>query len=249
MSFLLVMFRIGGLMIAAPFFTQTGLPVQVKVLLSVMLSFIFFSLYGLNAKVVPAHDMWQFTGVAFQEFAIGMMLGFLAQLMMSAIQLAGAHISLQSGLSIANSLDPISNTQMPVLGQLYFMMGMVLFLSLDMHHTLIMAVAKSFEYLPLAHGLPAHLGPLTNQFMHLTGQMFASSVMIVLPVFGTLLAMEVALAFMAKIMPQMNVFMVAIPMKILVAFVLIVITLPFSVETMGKLFDNVEHQLMMLYRP
>ncbi len=244
--FLLMLIRMTGMLISAPFFSQMGVPVQLQVGMSLAFTFVLFPLYSANAHL-PATDLWTFTWVAAQEFIIGLLIGFLAGLVFAAVQLAGSHVTQQMGLGIANAVDPVSQEQSTVVGQLYFIVAILLFLSLNIHHNLIIAVAKSFDVIPLAS---AALNPamLAARFTEMGGNVFTLSVMLVMPIIGIMLVQEVAMAFVSKIMPQMNIFMVALPLKIGVGLLLIYATLPFTSSALGNTFQELTKVMMIIYK-
>lgn len=246
LMFLLMLTRVSGMLVSAPLFNHASVPAMAKVGMAAAISLILFPLYA-GHGAVPANNLWSLTWVVGQEFVIGMLIGFVANLLFAGIQMAGSHVTMQMGLSSAQAIDPVSHQQEPIMGQFYFILATVLFLSLNIHHSLILAVAKSFEVVPLATGL-VDIPLLTARFTALAGDLFTFSIMLVLPVFGTMLVHEVALAFMSKMMPQMNIFMVAMPMKIVVTLLLIYITVPFTVENLTKAFDGFSQHVMVLYQ-
>jgi len=245
--FVLLLIRVTGLIVAAPFFSQSGVPMQVQVGVALTLSLVLFPLFAPSAPLVVS-DLWAFTWLATKEVAVGLLLGFLATMFFAAIQLAGSYVTNQIGIGVAHTLDPISNQQSPVMGQVYFILAFMLFLSLGMHHKLISTLAHSLELIPLGTGaIPSNL--VIGRMLSMAGDMFELSLVLVLPAFGLLLLQEIGLAFVSKIMPQMNVFMVALPLKLLVGLILVLITLPYTQSMMGRAFGvMVEHMQILFAR-
>lgn len=243
--FILLVARLSGMMMSTSFFNRAGVPSPVKVWLSVLMAFILFPIFAVKAPLV-ATDIWAFLALAVQEFVLGLLIGFAADLFFGAVQLAGSFVTTQTGLSAAVMLDPTNNKQEPVFIQLYLILAVTLFMNLNLHHTLILAVAKSFETIPLATGF-SNIGILAERFTAMGSDMFSLGVMLVLPVFGSMLILDAALAFMAKMMPQMNVFMVAMPLKILAGLILIIMTLPFTATAMTHGMESLSKHLMFLY--
>ncbi len=247
MVFMLMLMRISGMMATAPFFTQLGIPIQVRIFLIFTLGMVMFPIYSTNAAPIWAKDLWSFGWLAFQELAIGLMLGFVAQLVFASVQMAGGHISVMIGLNMAQALDPTTQVNSPAIGQFYSMLALMLFMTLNIHHSLIMAVAKSFEFVPLATGIES-FALLAQRFTGLGSHAIVLSMLLVLPVMGIILVKEVALAFMAKLMPQMNIMMVSLPGKIMLGLLLISITLPYTAEALGKAYEELTSHLMILFR-
>lgn len=244
--FLLLLTRISGMLVAAPFFSTMNIPMQVKIGIAVAIALVLFPIYSLKAHL-PATDLWSFSWSVGQELAIGLIIGFAASLLFTAVQMAGSHVTMQMGLGMAQAVDPIYQEQSPVVGQLYFVLAITLFLSLNIHHSLIIAVGKSFDAVPLAAGFQG-MGLLTGRMMAMASNLFTLSVMLILPILGIMLVKEIAMAFMAKIMPQMNIFMVSLPLKIALGLLLISMTLPFTAELLGKAYEELVRHLLVLYQ-
>lgn len=248
-AFLLVLFRIGGMMVSAPLFNMKTIPVQAKIGMAVATALILFPLHSANL-VVPK-DLIQFSLLAIQESIIGLLIGFTANLVFLAVQMAGEFISVQMGLSIASVLDPITGTHAPIMGQFFFYLAAMVFLSLNIHHGLIAGVERSFEWIPVGHFIGE--GKLTGavmaeRFIKLTGDLFIMALMIGVPVLGVLLVAEITLSFVAKVMPQMNIFMVGIPLKTGLGLVLIMLSLPYLATMLGDRYAYLMQVLLGLYK-
>lgn len=245
LAFLLMMFRLAGMMVSAPIFNIRSVPSQAKIGLVFATALVLFPLHAANFTAPT--NLIQFAVMAIQETAIGLLIGFAASLVFFALQMAGEFIGFQMGISVAQVLDPVNGTNVPVIGQLFFYFGALLFLSLNVHHALILAVEHSFDLIPLG-GLIANFGALTERFLHLTGQMFILAMMVGLPIMGILLVLEVALSFVAKVMPQMNIFMVGIPLKVAVGLLVLITTMPALSVFLGDQYAELIHTLMGLYK-
>jgi flagellar biosynthetic protein FliR len=249
MAFLLMVIRIVGLLITAPLFSHRAVPVMVTAWLSVLIAFLVapFHLKHIAPSVaLLVHDIWGFAWMAVQEFAIGAILGFIASLAFTGIEMAGTIVTQQMGLAMVQALNPFFNTQTQGLGQFYFVLAAFIFFSMDVHHSLIIAATKSFDWVPVAHGIAQ--GPqLVGRLMALGSLLFSMALMFTLPILGTLLVVEVALAYVSKVMPQMNVFMVSLPLKVTVGFLLIAMTLPFCMKVANQSFSDAIQHMMTLY--
>jgi flagellar biosynthetic protein FliR len=248
-AFLLVLFRIGGMLVSAPLFNMHNIPGQAKVGMALAFALIIFPLHAGNL-VVPK-DLIQFSLLAIQETIIGLLLGFTANLVFIALQMAGEYISLQMGLSVANMLDPVTQTQSPVVGQFFFYFAALMFLTLNIHHGLIAGVDHSFNWIPLGHFIGE--GSLTGsvmaeRFIKLSSDMFVMALMIGVPLMGILLATEISLSFVAKVMPQMNIFMVGMPLKVILGLLIILMGLPYLGSLLGDQYAHLIKVLLNLYR-
>ncbi len=243
-AFLLILFRISGMIVSAPLLNNPSIPAQSKIGMALALSLILFPLHS-NNLVVPT-DLIQFTVLGFQEIVLGLLLGFAANLVFISLQMAGEFISVQMGLSISSALDPITGTQTPTIGQLFLYFAILIFLTLNIHHALILGVHHSFEWVPLGNFL-SHGGLMTERFVRLSSEMFILALMVGVPVMGIMLLTEVALGFMAKVMPQMNIFMVGLPLKVAVGLLTILVCMPYLAELLGNRYADLVQQLTRLY--
>jgi flagellar biosynthetic protein FliR len=249
-AFLLVLCRLAGMLASAPLLNMRSVPAQVKVGLAVTTALILFPLHG--AQVSIPKDLIQFSLMVIQESIIGLLIGFTANLVFMGLQVAGEYISMQMGLSAANVLDPVTQTQSAIIGQFFFYLGGLLFLSLNIHHGLIIGIDRSFQWIPLGHFFGEGnltIGLLTERFIRLSADMLVLALLVGLPLMGVLLVAEMAVAFVSKVMPQMNAYMVAIPLKVALGLVLIVACMPYLSMTLGDQYAHLMQVLMNLYKP
>ncbi|MEM0951245.1 MAG: flagellar biosynthetic protein FliR [Cyanobacteria bacterium P01_H01_bin.74] len=249
-AFALVLSRASGILVSTPLLNFRSIPQTHKVGLAVVFSLILFPLYGQSIKIPT--DLFAFGALVFQEVAIGLLLGYVVNLVFSAIQMAAEYISLQMGLSIASIMDPITQTQSPVIGQIFFYFAAFTFLSLNIHHGLFLAIDRSFEWIPLGQFFGQadilSAGGLTERMIVLASDIFVMALLVGVPVMGVLLCGEVALGFVAKVMPQMNIFMVAIPLKVGVGFILLLISLPYFGNLLAERYAQLVQVLLGLYK-
>jgi len=176
------------------------------------------------------------TLLTLKELGVGVIVGFIANLVFNAMQLAGQFIGLQIGFSLANVLDPIFSQSVSILDQLYTMLAGLIFLAIDGHHMLILAVQQTLDLVPL--GALQITGPLFNQLIVLTGGVFVAALRIVLPVMAALLLADIALGLMSRTLPQMNVFIVGMPVKLFVGFFVLLVTLPAVQNLASQMFTS-----------
>lgn len=243
-AFLLVLTRVSGLLVASPLLSLREIPAQVKIGMAFTMALILFPIH--SARLVVPQNLIQMAVMLAQELITGMLIGFVATLVFTGIQMAGEFIAMQMGLSISSILDPISGAQMPAFGQLYFYLAALLFLSLNVHHALIIGLDKSFAAVPLGT-FYGNMGQLAERFTALTGQMLVLAVVVSLPVMGILLVTEVCLGFMAKVMPQMNIFMVGLPLKVGVGIVVFGASLPYVANLLGNEYAAMVQHIYHLY--
>ncbi len=247
LAFFMVMARISGLFTVSPFFGGHNIPGQVRVGMALTLGVIFIALHGhsINGPLL-AVNLPQLIALMLQEFLIGLILGFAAELLFTGVRMSGEFIAVQMGMSVSGVLDPITGSQSPLMGQVYYMMMFFLLLSLNLHHGFVFALNKSFVFLPIAKGFSL-LGPAAMQLMDIGSDMFVLALLVGSPVMGLLLITEVALGFVAKVMPSMNIFMVSLPLKFALGLLAVMASMPYTADLITQRYGKLVKQLMNLY--
>lgn len=219
--FVVVFTRLGGLMASAPLFSTYPIPTQIKTWLVAVISFIIYPIVMAKSGFQAPTNMPELTVILLKEFTIGYIIGFIANIVFVGIDMAAELISMQMGLSAAQALDPISGVSSPVLGQFYTLMAAMVFISLHAHQWLFSAIYKSFQTIPPGFGFVLN-GTIVREVVYLAGQMFTIALGVALPIFAVLLITDVILGFASKMMPQMNIFMVSLPLKIYLGLLLMI---------------------------
>ncbi|ACL70420.1 flagellar biosynthetic protein FliR [Halothermothrix orenii] len=244
-QFLLIMFRYLGLFLIAPVFGSRVYPVRVKVSLALMLTFITLPLIGGQTVELPQQTVGILLDVI-RESLIGFIIGYIFYLVFASIQLAGQFIDVRMGFAIANVMDPISGVTAPVVGQFKNIMAILVFLAINGHHLLLEGLYRSFQIIPL-RGLT--LGSeVFNLLFRTTGNMFIIAFKIALPVMGTLFIADVVFGFLARTVPQMNIFIIGLPMKILIGFIMLILSLGVAVYFFQDLFSEFYRELIKIIK-
>ncbi len=220
--FLLVFIRVFAIIYSFPFLGGKNVPWQAKSGLAGVLSIIFLSL--IPAQRIPL-NVWIIGIGVIKEFLIGFTLGFIIRLVFDGIQLGGQFIGYQMGFAIVNVIDPYSSNQVSIIAQFKTLLAILIFLTINGHYILIAAIKKSFLLVPILGW--SLKGPLTSQILRLTGNIFAIGLKIAAPVLVTLIFTHIALALVARTMPQINVFIVGFPLEIGVGFFILGASMPF----------------------
>lgn len=234
LSVLLVAVRIGAALVMTPLLSFGGIPATLRVSLVLVLAVTLVS----AAALPPATALVSFGGLlaaAASEFVVGGLLAFGVFTAFAAFQLAGRVMDLQMGFGVASLIDPATRTQSPLLGTLLNMVALAVFFAVDGHHLVIRGLAYSLVQLPPGSSLAA-LEPaaVVAQF----GAMFVFAVALAAPVIFVLLLVDVALAVMARTMPQMNVFIVSLPLKIMVGLLVLVMSMQYMGPVMERVFEG-----------
>lgn len=244
-SFLLVFLRVGAILLNVPILDSQSAPALFKLGLTLSLSFLISSTLQIDMRGFNPSIMVFILMVA-SEIAVGLIIGFVVRTIFIGIQLAGQLAGFQMGLSIANVVDPASSMQVPILSHFFNLFAMLLFLSLNAHHWFIKALSESFILVP---PLEYHFNnALVPPILYLAGNIFVIAIKVAAPVLVSLLLTTVALGLIARTVPQMHIFVVAMPIKIVVGLFFLGLTLPYLAAFLTGIFRGLGHELFDLIK-
>lgn len=231
----LVVSRTMAALLVLPDFGSAILPLRVRLALGLLLGVILWS-YADVSRVVAPPTLPQLVGLVANESVIGILLGMSIGMAFHAVRFAGQLMGYQMGFALGSVLDPVSQEQVPFLGQLLFLVAILLYLALDGHHMGIRALAASFQTAPVGASIvtPAAF----DHFFRLTSGIFTTAILVASPVIATLLLITVALGLAARLLPQMQIFFVAYPLKIGAGLWMIAVSMPFFSHLMQRLFHQ-----------
>jgi len=243
--FLLIMARMTGIFTSTPFWGSRNIPGQVKIGLAFIFAFILFPLVTRPSLAIPDNILAYFLYLG-GELIVGLIIGYIAMLILMAIQFAGQLIDIQMGLSIVSVFDPQSSMSMPLMGQFKYLLALLVFLGLDGHHQIVITLFKSYQVIPL---LGFHYsGGLLDYLFYLVQQMFITAFCLSAPVLGTLFMVDVVLAIMTRTVPQLNIFVVGFPLKIAVGMIILIIVIPLFITLLNDLFDQMFNSILITLR-
>ena len=220
--FFLVFTRMGGIMIFAPYFSETAIPRKVKIALALVLAVLTFGDVALPGGLDGSPGMMAVAAGA--ELLVGVAIGLAAQLLMAAVQLAGELLGHDIGFAIVNTVDPVTEQRVSVIGQAQAFVALVIFLALGGDAILVKALVGSYEIVPLAGG---RVTPgLVKVLVEISGSMFDLAIKVAAPGVAVLFLVTVALGFLARTVPQMNVLIVGFPLRIGVGLAMLMIIFP-----------------------
>lgn len=204
---------------SAPLLSTYPIPMQVKIWLAAVIAFILFPIVQANTNFVAPNSVPVLTVVLFKEFMIGYAIGFCANILFIGIELGVNTFTIQMGLSADQALNPTSGGNSPVITQAFTYLASMMFIALSAHQWLFAAIYNSFKSFPIGFTF-SFSASLVEQIVIVTGQIFTIGLSIALPIFGILFITDVLLGFTSKMMPQMNIFMVSLPLKIYLGLLL-----------------------------
>ena len=218
--FMLVFTRLTGMMQRAPFFSTIKAPIQTKVWFCALISYIIYPIVYAKKMFIIPHNMPELVILLLIEFFIGFLIGFIASMIIEGVRLSGNIISIQTGLSMSQALDPVTGVESTELSRIYIFLVTLIFIGTGAHQLLFISVFNSFQTVPMG-AFPAFDPSLVSGVCHLFSSMFKIGFGIALPIFAVLLTADVLLGMMSKMMPQMNIYMVALPVKIYIGLFMI----------------------------
>ncbi len=235
-AFLLLMTRVSGLFVLSPFFGSMNIPVMFRAAAAAIFSVLLFPVVDAMGTVEPPATVLMYGVSVLSELFVGWLIGFTAYISFAAITMAGKVMDMQVGFAIVNVMDPTSGQQMPLIGSFLYNLAIIIFLVTNGHHMLIAGLAESFRLVPLA-GVQLDLS-LTALIANFTVGIFVTGVKIAMPVTFAILLTNVGLGILARTMPQLNIFVVGIPMQLMIGIGVLSMLIPFYVLFLDVLFNE-----------
>lgn len=242
---MLIFLRVAAIVFSAPVLDTNTIPAVFKAGLALAVSVL---LLPAVETVVTVKDLSLMTFVigVFSEIAIGVTIGLSVKLLFAGIQLAGQIVGYQMGFAVANVVDPATSTQIPILAQFYNLTAMLVFLAINAHHLFFSALVDSYSILP---PLSMHVSPqLVGMMMRLAANMFVVAVKVGAPLIAVMLMVSVALGMVARTVPQIHIFIVAMPLKIVIGLVFLLMVSPYLTAYLIDLFSSYQVTLFDLMR-
>jgi len=240
--FMLVLIRISVFLFMFPIFSSNVFPTPLKLGLALVMSLLFYTVVPVDLERFPL-DVISTGLLILAELMIGLTLGLCLRAFFGAVQLAGQIIGFQIGFAMINVMDPQTGSNVSIMDQIGYWVCVVIFMVLNGHHIVIMSLVDSFELVPMGFFInhPALMGKILN----VGANLFILSIKIGAPVIGALTFVNVGFGLVAKFSPQMNVMIVAFPIKIVVGLFLF----GFTLEIIGLVTrDYIEpFRKLMLY--
>lgn len=233
-GFLLVFIRVTSFFVTLPVFSYRNVPTRHKVGFSFFLALIMYFTIPMPEISVDSNYMM----LLFKEAAVGIAVGLLAYIILGAIQIAGGFIDFQMGFAIANVIDPQTGAQSPLIGQYLYMITLLFILAVNGHHLMIDGVFYSYELIPIDQFLPLQDEGWIYFIIDSFNQMFVIAFLMAIPIVGCLFLVDIALGIIARTVPQLNVFVVGLPLKIFVGLSVLVIAMVFYVMLIRNLFET-----------
>ncbi|MCK9371685.1 MAG: flagellar type III secretion system protein FliR [Sulfuricurvum sp.] len=219
-AFILLFTRFSALFMAVPIFSHMNIPVSIKAAMAFFFTIVFFN--ALPPIEIPM-DGLSLTVAILGEMLFGLAVGTVLQLAYHVITFAGGQISFMMGFSLASAIDPQSGVSMPIVSQFLALLALMVLLEFDLHHWILLYASESIARVPLGGFM---LTPTLFQYIvHAAGNMFVVGFMIAFPITALSMLADLIFGMLMKTMPQFNLLVIGMPIKIAVAFVVLMVTL------------------------
>ncbi len=244
-AFYLILIRIGIIFQMLPFFNAKVVPVLVKAGLSVVMAIILFPVINTSMVKFP-NSSFGLMQLILSEFIIGIILGLLVMIFFEGVRMMGQMVGFQTGFAITNIIDPQSGSQISILSNMAYLVAMMFFLLMNGHYILLNAVRESFEVIPVG-SLRLNSG-MFGKMISLYGDMFVIAVKIGAPAIAALLFTNLAFGLITKLIPQMNIMIVAFPVQIVIGLFFFGVSLNVLLDFMGKYLKDLGPMLINTMR-
>lgn len=233
-NFIPVFIRISVMMLFIPFIGARMTPVIVRVGIALALTLLVLPVVKINSENLLIS--------VFEGFFIGLSMGLSVRIIISAVEMAAQWMNIQLGLGMATIFNPLVGDALGPLTFFYTLLAMVVFFLLDMHHYFIEGIIRSFEitsvkYSSIFHGI-----------LEYSKIMFPLALKITAPVLLVQLIINIAMGFVSKVMPQANIFIVALPLNIFSGLFFIILSIPIMLAVLARYFINAREALQAITR-
>ena len=242
-SFMLVLTRLSAMMYAFPFFGSPAIARRVRILISLVLSFMLLPLVGVDGLGVEWGLAHLSLAIA-RELGVGLVIGFGTKFMFEAFSIAGTFAGRQMGFAIAELIDPVTSSPQSMVGQFWSLVAILLFVAVDGHHFLIRLMIQNFQMVPLEAGL---LQPETGRMLiNGSNEMFRLALKLAAPALILTLMLDVGIGILSRAMPRFQVFFVALPLKLFVGVFAMAVSLQLFQALFSSMYDDFREYMATL---
>jgi len=241
-GFLLLFFRFAALFIAVPIFSHKNIPMTMKAAMAFFFTIVF---YSSMPPLQIAITLPSIVLAILSEFMLGLVVGVVLQLAYNVITFAGGIISFMMGFSMASAIDPQTGVSMPIISQFLSLISLMVLLSLNLHHWVILFVDSSLQAVPLGGFLMSE--NIFHYIIKATSNMLLVGLMIAFPIIALSWLADVIFGMLMKTMPQFNLLVIGFPIKITVAFVVLIATFASTMLILKGEMQDAFNALEMLF--
>lgn len=245
LAFIFILFRLSSFFMVVPIFFPSGTPNSGKVIFSIIIAFILVPTIDYSS-VGTINSNFDIIIFCFNEVITGLILGYITRLCFEFVRMAGQIMDFQVGFSMSQMFDPIGNVSSTLLGRTMFLFSVMLFLVIDGHHMLIRALVSSFDVMNLGRFVFSD-----NTFAFVLSvfvNFFEIGVKISIPIMLIILITNLTLALVARSVPQINVMILGLPIKIFIGLISLTLALPMISKMLGAMFDQIPYIIENLFK-
>ena len=241
-GFILLFFRFGALFMAVPIFSHKNIPLSIKAAMAFFFTIVFYPSMPEVSIAITAPSIFL---AILSELFFGLAIGIVLQLAYNVITFAGGLISFMMGFSMASAIDPQSGVSMPIISQFLSLMGLMVLLSLNLHHWMLLYIDASLSQIPLGGFIMSE--NLFKYIIHAASNMFLVGFMIAFPIIALSWLADVIFGMLMKTMPQFNLLVIGFPIKIMVAFGVLIATFTSTMLILKIEVQNAFNALEMFF--
>ncbi len=241
-GFILLFIRFTAMFMAIPIFSHQSIPVTVKAAMAFFFTVVFYpSMPELEIAITAPSLAVAILG----EMLFGLSIGIVLQLAYHVITFAGGQISFIMGFSLASAIDPQTGVSMPIISQFLSLLALMMLFSIDMHHWILLYMNDALAAVPLGGFMLTE--KLFDYIIHAAGNMFLVGFMIAFPIIALSWLADIIFGMLMKTMPQFNLLVIGFPIKIGVAFVVLIVTLASTMLIVKQQMIGAFNWLEMLF--
>ena len=240
--FLLVLVRTSGIFLISPFFSSQNVPNTLKIGFSFILSVLITMILDVNTDFAGTN----FVALIVKELMVGLIIGFISYAFFSTFYVMGQIIDMKIGFGMINVIDPQHRVQVPLMGNFYYILAFLLLLSINGHHTIINALVESYEFIPI--GKFACKEDTALFLVNIISKSFSTGFKLSARIVAITFLADLLLGILARAIPQMNVFVVGMPLKILIGLLIISVSIPMFYTIATGVFNETIEDIYKFFK-
>ena len=221
-AYMLVFTRIGSMIMVMPGLGERFIPTRMRLVLALGISFLIYTLVGDKLPAMPASP-FLLAGLLIGEAVVGIMIGGMARMLLSALHVAGSVLAVQTGLAAAQQFDPTQGSHGALMAGFLTLMGITLIMVTDLHHLLIGAMDSSYYLFPPGGSLPVQ--DFTENAINIVARSFALGMQLAAPFLAYGLVFYVGIGIISRLMPSLHIFFIAMPLNIMAGFAIMMLVM------------------------
>jgi flagellar biosynthetic protein FliR len=245
MKLVFIFFRIIGVLVVCPIFGDRAVPSIVKVGLSVFISIMIYSVVPVGGPDI-SFSGYSIVLLILKEMLLGITIGLVVLFMFVGIQFGGEIVGFQMGLWLAETIDPNFGVETPVISHFQYLFAIMLFLSVNGHHIILKALKESFILLPL--GRLTFSGGLYEEVIGMGGSIFRIGIQMAAPIIGVLLLISISMGLIARIIPELDILMIEVPLKIGIGLLFLAWALPFMASALLDVYKGTGNNIIGIFK-